>query len=97
MTVTKLNKNDKVLLLGEITQLDHDYYLVSIQTADGEKTGYIPKAYVTDYDGSTPVPNDHLLGGEPADTDMIWRLAYIVCGLLAICVLADYLILRKRK
>ena len=97
MTVTELDKNAKVLLLGEITQLDHDYYLVSIQTADGEKTGYIPKAYVTDYDGSTPVPNDHLLGGEPADTDMIWRLAYIVCGLLAICVLADYLILRKRK
>lgn len=96
MTVIRLNKNDKVLLLGEITQLDHDYYLVSVQTTDGEKTGYIPKEYITDYDGSTPTPNDHLLGGTPAETDMIWRLGYIVCGLLAICVLVDYLILRKK-
>ncbi len=96
MTVTQLDKNAKVLLLGEITQLDHDYYLVSIQTADGEKTGYVPKTYITDFDGSTPNPKDHLLGGEPAETDMVWRLAYIICGLLAICILTDYLILRKK-
>ena len=96
MTVTQLDKNAKVVLLGEITQLDHDYYLVSVQTADGEKIGYVPKAYVTDFDGSTPTPEEHLLGGEQAETDMVWRLAYILCGLLAICVLTDYLILRKK-
>lgn len=96
LTLTELEKNAKVQLLGEITQLDHDYYQVSYETSNGVKTGYIPKAYVTDFDGSTPIPEEYLLADDPADTDMIWRLAYIICGFAAICILTDYLILRKK-
>ncbi len=96
LTLTELEKNTKVLLLAEVTQLDHDYYQVSYETETGLKTGYIPKAYVTDFDGSTPTPEEHVLSDAPSDTDMIWRLAYIICGFAAICILTDYLILRKK-
>lgn len=96
MTVQELEKNQKLKLLGEITQLDHDYYLVECETENGKLLGYLPKAFVTEFDGSTPQTEKHELESLPADTDMIWRLAYLICGFLAICILTDYLILRKR-
>ena len=96
LTIERLDKNTKVQLLGEVTKLDHDYYRVSYQTENGEKTGYIPKAYITDFDGSTPETEKHVLDDAAANVDMIWRLAYIICGFAAICILTDYLILRKK-
>ncbi len=96
LTIDGLDKNAKIQLLGEVTKLDHDYYRVSYQTETGEKTGYIPKGYITDFDGSTPETEKHLLDDGEADVDMIWRLAYIICGFAAICILTDYLILRKK-
>ena len=96
LTIERLDKNTKVQLLGEVTKLDHDYYRVSYQTKNGEKTGYIPKAYITDFDGSTPETEKHVLDDAAANVDMIWRLAYIICGFAAICILTDYLILRKK-
>lgn len=95
MTVQELAKNQKLKLLGEITQLDYDYYLVECETENGKLVGYLPKAFVTDFDGSIPETEKHALDSAPADTDMIWRLAYLICGFLAICILSDYLILRK--
>jgi hypothetical protein len=95
MTVQELAKNQKIKLLGEITQLDNDYYLVECETENGKLIGYLPQAFVTEFDGSTPETEKHALDSAPADTDMIWRLAYLICGFLAICILSDYLILRK--
>lgn len=96
LTLDKLEKNAKIQILGEITELDHDYYRVKYVTEQGEKTGYVPKAYVLDFDGSTPETEEYVLNGNPADSDAVWRFAYIVCGFLAICILTDYLILRKK-
>jgi hypothetical protein len=95
MTVGALSKNQKIKLLGEITKLDNDYYLIECETENGKLLGYIPKNFVNDFDGSLPETDKYELESSPADTDMIWRLAYIIFGLLAICILSDYLILRK--
>ena len=96
MTVGVLSKNQKIKLLGEITKLDHDYYLIECETESGKLLGYIPKNFVNDFDGSLPETDRYELESAPADVDMIWRLAYLIFGLLAICILSDYLILRKR-
>ena len=96
MTVGELTKNQKIKLLGEITKLDNDYYLVECETEHGKLVGYVPKNFVNAFDGSTPETDKYELESAPADTDMIWRLAYLVFGLLAICILSDYLILRKK-
>ena len=96
MTVGELSKNQKIKLLGEITKLDNDYYLIECETESGKLLGYIPKNFVNSFDGSWPETDKFGLESQPADVDMIWRLAYLIFGLLAICILADYLILRKR-
>ena len=96
MTVGELSKNQKIKLLGEITKLDNDYYLIECETESGKLLGYIPKNFVNSFDGSWPETDKFELESQPADVDMIWRLAYLIFGLLAICILADYLILRKR-
>ena len=96
MTVGELTKNQKIKLLGEITKLDNDYYLVECETENGKLLGYIPKNFVNAFDGSIPETDKYELESSPADTDMIWRLAYLIFGLLAICILSDYLVLRKR-
>ena len=96
LTIDRLEKNAKIKLLGEIKDLDYDYYHIEYETENGVKTGYVPKPYVTDFDGSIPSAEEHLLDDEPTNTDSIWRLAYLICGLGAICVLTDYLILRKK-
>ena len=98
LTIDELPKNEKIQLLGEITKLDNDYYHVAYKTENGEqKTGYVPKSYVTDFDGSTPDKQTGEITGNPATTDHIWRLAFILCGFAVIGILADCLILRKGK
>lgn len=96
LTLDRFEKNAKIELLGEVKELDYDYYHVSYETENGVKTGYIPKPYVTDFDGSIPSTEEHVLGNTPSNVDSIWRLAYLICGLGAICILTDYLILRKK-
>ena len=96
MTVDELTKNQKVKLLGEITKLDHDYYLIEYETENGKLLGYVPKNFINSFDGSLPETEKYELDSTPADTDMIWRLAYLTFGFLAICILSDYLILRPR-
>ncbi len=91
-----LARGESITLLGEISLLEREYYKVLVQTETGELTGYIPKAYATLFDGRTPVAEEVTFGGEPADNDL-WRSVYILLGFGAICILADFLLLRKNK
>lgn len=97
LTVSHLPRGGKVVLLGEIGGLDHEYYQVSY-TENGEtKTGFIPKSYALFYDPSAEKSQQTEIGKTESDTDAIWRFAYILLGIGAICILIDFLILRKRE
>jgi hypothetical protein len=86
-----------VLLLGEINKLDYDYYHVKFVKENGEEaTGYIPKPYVNLYDGT---PNDvqtETVGDLPQGNSVM-RFTFLILGAAAICILIDYLILRKKS
>ena len=60
-------------------------------------TGYIPKAYLSPYDGLPPVGEVHEFGNADGNADAEWRFAYLALGFGAICILLDYLILKKRN
>ena len=65
------------------------------KTQTGEtQTGYIPKTYVTSTSGNAPVSN-HTYGETVSKTDAYGRLIYLLLGGAAICVLTDFLILRR--
>lgn len=97
LTVCNMPRGTEVTLLGEIDKLDHAYYQVAYTDENGEiKTGYIPKVYVTLFNGE-PQPETIVLGETESDHDALWRCAYILLGLGAICILVDYLLLRKPK
>jgi len=95
LTVSSLSKGAEISLLGEV-KFDYEYYRVSIKTEDGEQTGYIPKAYVNDFNGSPKPPKNNVLGNENTD-DAIARLIFLLLGLSAICILIDFLLLRKKS
>lgn len=87
-------------VLGEITRLDHDYYQVEVVDGEGNATGvtgYVPKAYVSETDGLPPTSENVIFGATDDNGDAIWRLAYLLLGFAAICILVDFLILRKKK
>jgi hypothetical protein len=84
-----------VVVSGCITSTRGHKRKSAVVAENGKLIGYLPQAFVTEFDGSTPETEKHALDSAPADTDMIWRLAYLICGFLAICILSDYLILRK--
>ena len=93
----ELNRGAMVTVLGEINELDHAYFHVSYETENGEiKTGYIPQAFVTDFSGLPPI-SETIEVGETENDDSVWRLAYILLGFAVICILTDYLLLRKKK
>jgi hypothetical protein len=95
LTVTELPKNGKVQLLGEVRQLDYEYYLISFETEDGTQTGYVPKTYVNLYDGTPNEVTDQTIGNE-ADDGSVSRLVFILLGSAIICILIDFLLLRKK-
>ncbi len=96
LTVDILPREAQVTLLGEITKLDHDYYHVAYTNADGARvTGYIPKVYANDFDGSPKTSETTYYGNKESNRDELWRLIYLILGFLAVCILTDYLILRK--
>ncbi len=98
LTVGTLDRGAKLTLLGEVDKLDHDYYQASFTQADGtEITGYIPKSYITLFNGA-PLPKDETtLGAVESDKDAQRRLLYLLLGLGAICILTDYLLLKNKK
>ena len=85
-------KNQEVTLLDEVNGLDGGYYIVELEG----KRVFLPKACVTLFDGAPPISEEIILGEPKADTDAMLRLAYILLGAGAICILVDYLILRKK-
>ena len=97
LTISPLKRGQQVTLLGEMG-LDYDYYHIAYQTADGaQKTGYIPKVFATLFEGTPPPTQTDIYGAATADVDELWRLAYITLGFCAICILVDYLLIRKDK
>ena len=94
----ELARGAAVTLLGEIDKLDHAYFHVAFEDENGEiKTGYIPQAFVTDFSGLPPKIETIETGATESDLDSVWRLAYLLLGFGAICILTDYLLLRKKK
>ena len=93
----ELARGAAVTVLGEIDELDHAYYHVAFETENGEmQTGYIPQAFVTDFHGLPP-QSETIEAGTTESDDSVWRFAYLLLGFAAICILTDYLILRKKK
>ena len=98
LTAARLTADAQVVLLGEIDKLDHPYYHVAYVDENGAyQTGFIPKAYVTDFSATTPIPEDITYGSLVSNNDAIFRLAYLILGTVVICILVDILILKKRK
>lgn len=69
-------------MLGQIDTPDYRYYRIAWTDGEGnERTGFVPVAYVTAFDGS-PVPAEQAnFGGTGADTDSVWRLAFLLLRL----------------
>jgi hypothetical protein len=97
LTVRQLTRGENVTLLGEMNSGHYAYYRIRY-TQDGvEYTGYIPQSFVTLFNPITPETQHHSHGATQASEDSVWRLAYIMLGLAAICILTDYLLLRTPK
>lgn len=91
-------KNQKVTLLGEVTELDYDYYLISFTDSEGnEQTGFVPMSYITDFNGAPPETETTTYGEGTPDTDSLYRMTYLLLGTAAIALLVDFLILRKKE
>ena len=97
LTVAELSRGAQVTLLGEVVQLDYAYYYAKVETEEGVKTGYIPKSFINAFENQTPQPETVVLGEEGANTDAVWRVAYLLLGGALICILVDFLLLRKPK
>ena len=98
LTVNTLPRGAQVTLIGEIGELDHEYYHISyIDETGEEQLGYIPKSYAVLFDGSPLVGEQDAFGATNGNKDAVWRLAYLILGFAAVCILTDYLLLRKKK
>jgi len=96
LTVLKLASNSKVDIVGEIDKLDHAYYEIVYTDGENRYTGFVPKVYVSEFNGTPTPPTHTILGSTNDNSDGIWRLVYLLLGAGAICILLDYLILKKR-
>ena len=97
LTFADVPKNAQVKLVGEMNELDYEYYYVAYTDGETTKYGYIPKAYVTSFNGAPPETTTETYGERTASEDSLWRMTYILLGVAAILVLTDYLILRPKK
>ncbi len=91
--LAELPRGEKITLLGELNGLDCDYYKVAL----GDDVGYVAKAHVNLFDGTPPKTEELTLGKTNSRAQTIWRLAYLILGTGAVCILVDFLILRKRN
>lgn len=90
-------KNQKVTLLGEVTELDYDYSLISYIDDEGNvQTGFVPMSYVIHFNGAPPQSQTTTYGESTPDMDALYRMTYLLLGTAAIALLVDYLILRKK-
>ena len=93
LTVRNLPRNGKVTLLGEINDLDQAYYYI----AYGEYTGYVPKSFVSNITASPAQTEETVYGNLEDNVDAIFRVTYIILGFGVICILVDFLLLRKKE
>ena len=97
LTLSKAKRGETVRVVGEIGLLDHVYYEVIYATETGETRGYIPKNYIMKFDGIPPQTQEITLGDTAPNDDNVWRLVYITLGTGAICILIDFLLLKRKK
>lgn len=98
LTVDALPRGGQVTLLGEVNGLDNDYYLVSYTNENGETMqGYLPQSYAALYDAVTSPTTQTTVGETEKDADSVMRLIYLLLGFLVICILVDFLLLRKKE
>ena len=97
LTVAELPRGAIIKILGETILFDHTYYFVEAETETGIKTGYIPKNFVSSFENESPKAETVFIGEEGVNTDAVWRVAYLLLGTALICILVDFLLLRKRK
>ena len=97
LTLESLSRAEEVKVIGEVITLDYAYYKVTVESESGTKTGYIPKPFITLFDGSHAEMNTTVIGDTATDHDSVWRFVYLILGFGAICILTDFLILRKSK
>ena len=98
LTVCRLKGGSKITVLGEIEKLDYAYYHVEIVDEEGEtQTGYIPRVYLTEFNGAPPIPHNYTADNKTNGADLLWRFTYIALGIGVICILVDVLLLRKPK
>lgn len=96
ITVCPLQRGAAVRVLKTVERLDWKYYQVEYTDETGAtKTGFLPASYVANTNGLVPEAEQTVLGGENNNRDLVWRLVYIILGTLVICILTDYLILRR--
>ncbi len=97
LTNGELPRGATLTILGEIKMLERDYYYVSYETENSETiTGYIPAVYLTQTTGETHT-TQLAYGDTSSKTDVYGRLVYLLLGGAAICVLSDFLIIRKLR
>ncbi len=97
LSLAKLSRDKTVYVVAELRISEHKYYEVRYETETGEQTGYLPSAYVTDFD-PTPMQAETITVGKQATAqDSVWRFVYLLLGTGAICILVDFLLLRKDK
>ena len=97
LTIASLPKNAEVKVLGRADTPDYGYYRIAWTDENGtEKTGFVPLSYLTPFDGSPIPPESENYGGKGADTDSVWRLAFLLLGCASIGVLVDFLIIKRK-
>lgn len=98
LTVTRLPVGAELTLIGEVEKLDYSYYQVEYTDENGDvKTGYVPTAYVTFFDGAPQKPQTTVAETESEGFMMLLRFGYITLAVGIVGALVDILILRKPK
>ncbi len=98
LQVTGLTKNQEITLIGEINDLDYSYYQITFVDENGVmQTGFIPKTYVTLFNGEPLTSEKTTYAEQTPNEDELWRLTFLLLGAAAICILTDLLIFRRSK
>lgn len=95
-TKTNLTRGECLTLVGEVNGLEYDYYKIEYTTETGVVEGYIPKSFIT-FVPSEPEPQTTTYGNQDEKGDSLFRLTYLCLGALAVCILGDFLLLRRRE
>ena len=97
-TVTTLARNTKIETLGEINNLDYSYYLVRYTDEQNvSHTGYVPKAFVLEFNPTPSTPETETYGATESDNDATRKLVALLLGSAAILILTDVLIFRAMR